>query len=106
MPDACRAPDNIYGPVGSGPPRWSPRQGGQEASTSQATLRSLMDNIQRTCKEDPAIDTPTISIYHLKKAWTKAQAGHDKKDTATKHACSKKADPRRGHAKQFLEYGN
>ncbi|TRZ19906.1 hypothetical protein HGM15179_007187 [Zosterops borbonicus] len=53
-----------------------------------------------------AIDTPTISISHLKKVWTKTRAGDDNEDTATKHTGSKKADPRRDHAKQFLEYGN
>ncbi|RMC21713.1 hypothetical protein DUI87_02581 [Hirundo rustica rustica] len=38
-----------------------------------------------TCKEDPAIDIPTISIYHLKKVWTKAQTGGDNEDIAKKH---------------------
>ncbi|TRZ10304.1 hypothetical protein HGM15179_016801 [Zosterops borbonicus] len=49
---------------------------------------------------------PTISISHLKKEWTKAQAGGDNEDIAKKHTGSKKADPRRDHAKQFLGYGN
>ncbi|XP_066038439.1 sperm flagellar protein 2 [Chamaea fasciata] len=66
----------------------------------------LHDNIQGTCKEDSAIDIPTISIYHLKNVWTKAQIRGENEDTAKKHICLKKADPRRDHAKHFLEYGN
>lgn len=49
---------------------------------------------------------PIINTDRVSKVGTKAKSKSNKKYTTKKYACSKKVDPKRDCAKQFLKYRN